>query len=119
MQNRARAVITLPVHEHLYQLHPGEDPALIDGHLLVVLLDGGSLSNAFYDYCVRRVIGLSDKAEFQMALVPADDFPEFRDRASDMPALFHFACGVEKSREFGVDDCLEFFREFIANNRRQ
>ena len=107
------------MHEHLCQLLPGEDPALTDGHLLIVLLDGSDLSNAYYDYCVRRVVALSDKAEFQMALAPSDDFPNLAARASEFPALFHFVCGIEDDYAIGVDDCLEFLREFIINNKRQ
>ena len=107
------------MHDHLCQLLPGEDPALSDGHLLVVLLDGGNLSNLFYDYCVRRVEALSYQFEFQMAIAPANDFPKLAARASEFPALFHFSCGVEKDYAYGVDDCLGLLTEFIANNKRQ
>ncbi len=77
------------------------------------------MSDAFADYCTRRIVRLTDKAEFQMALVNAVDFPILMQRAPEIPALFHYSSGVEKSRVTGIDDCLEFFREFILNNSRQ
>lgn len=108
-----------PVHEHFCELLPEEDPTLIDGHLLVVLLDGSQLSGAFAEYCERRVTRLSDRAEFQMALVDASDFKTLARRSSEFPAIFHFACGREARLVVGIDDCLEFLREFILNNKRQ
>ena len=115
----ASAGISLCVYDHFCELSPGFEPSLIDGHLLVVLLDDSALSDAFADYCERRIVRLSDKAEFQIAMVSSIDFPLLDRRASDLPAIFHFACGVENERSFGVDDCMEFLREFILNNQRQ
>jgi len=107
------------VYEHLCELTPGENLQDIDGHLIVVLLDDSDLSEAFAEHCERRVTGLSDKAEFSLALARAEDFRALSRRALEFPALFHFACGVENARMAGVDDCLEFLREFILNNMRQ
>lgn len=106
------------MHEHFYDLLPGEDPSEIDGHLLVVLLDSSQVSDAFAEYCERRIVRLSDRAEFQIAMVDADNFPSMKKNARDFPALFHFSCGKETRRNHGVDDSLDYLKEFIINNLR-
>ena len=115
----ALGVIRHAVHEHFCDLSPDEEPSVHDGHFLVVVLDGGQLSDAFAEYCERRVLRLSDKAEFQIAMVAAADFPRLSNRAPEFPALYHFSFGKERKRAYGLDDCLDFLREFILNNKRQ
>jgi hypothetical protein len=107
------------VYEHFCELLPGDDPALIDGHMLVVLLDDSSLSEAFAEYCEKRITRLSDKSDFQIAIVTAGDFPDLSRRVLEFPATLHYTFGVVRSRVFGVDDCLEFLNEFILNNTRR
>lgn len=92
---------------------------MIDGHLLVILLDGSRLSDAFAEYCEARITRLSDKSEFQIAIVMDGDFPELVKNVQEFPALFHYRFGAARSRMFGIDDCLEFLTEFILNNTRQ
>lgn len=107
------------MHEHFYELTPGEHLSGVDGHLLVLVLDGTDISGSLADYCERRVLRLSDRAEFHMAFVKAEDFPLLVRGAPELPALFHFVSDVERNRSFGLDDCLDFFKEFILNNMRQ
>lgn len=107
------------MHEHFYELSPGDDPTLIDGHLLVVLLDDSRISDAFAEYCETRIIRLSDKSEFQIAIVSESDFPNLSRKSQEFPAIFHYRFGVVRSRVFGVDECLEFLPEFILNNTRR
>lgn len=107
------------MHEHFCELLPGDDPALIDGHLLVVLLDDSRLSDAFAEYCETRITRLNDKSEFQIAIVSISDFPDLSRNAQEFPALLHYRFGALKSRVYGVDDCLELLQEFILNNTRK
>lgn len=107
------------MHEHFCELLPGDDPISIDGHLLVVLLDSSSLSDAFAEYCEKRIIRLTDKSEFEIAIVMDSDFPDLAKKAKEFPAILHYSFGSERSRVNGIDDCLEFLTEFILNNTRK
>lgn len=100
----------------LYDLSPYEDLSDIDGHLLVLVSDGGALSLEFERNFHRRVCRLDDASEFHAAVVRDAEFPHIQ-VPDDMPALFHFLGGRQKNMVAGVDDCEDFLEEFIENNR--
>jgi mono/diheme cytochrome c family protein len=65
----------------------------------------------------RQVARLDDSSEFLLATRPAALFPQLQQKAQDMPALFHFLDGKSCAVCHGVDDCVEFFEEFVIANR--
>jgi hypothetical protein len=101
----------------IYDLHPDENIAEVDGHLLILLLGSHSDADSLSDYISRRVERLDDASEFQIAIVESSDFVALTLKQMDVPILLHFADGRERSRHEGIDDCVEFFDEFVISNR--
>jgi hypothetical protein len=107
------------VFELIYQLTPEEKISDIDGHLLVFIRGADPMSELLADRLTDKVVRLSDASEFQIAFVDAGDRPVLSERAPEFPALFHFCNGKVVTEVCGVDDCLEFFDEFVLANRQR
>lgn len=103
--------------DQFYDLSPHEDTGDIDGHLLVFVLDGSVVADAFGNAVRQRVARLNDMSEFLVALVRDRDFPSMIEDCDELPAVFHLLRGVRKGRAAGIDDCMDFLEEFIENNR--
>jgi hypothetical protein len=101
----------------LYDLSPDEDISLVGGHLLVVITDDTPLSTAVADHMENQIARLDDSSEFLIATRSAAMFPQLKQKAQDIPALFHFLDGKLRAVCHGVDDCVEFFEEFVIANR--
>lgn len=101
----------------IYDLHPDESIAEVDGHLLVLLLGPLPDSQSLSDYVYRKVERLDDSSEFQIAIVESADFPVLSGAKATVPVLVHFAYGQERDRVEGIDDCVDFFDEFVISNR--
>lgn len=101
----------------LYDLTPDECITHIEGHLLVLVLDDDRLSDAVASFIEARLSRLDDASEFRLAMCRATLFPLLKQRTQELPALLHFLEGKPISVDNGVDDCVEFFEEFVIANR--
>ena len=105
--------------ELIYQLTPDERISDIDGHFLVLVSGTDRLSELLADRLTRDVLRLNDTSEFHIAFIGAAERPPLSQRAPEFPALFHFCNGRTVTEVCGVDDCLEFFEEFVLANRQR
>lgn len=103
--------------DSIYQLSPEEKISDIEGHLLVFVRGSDHMSELVAERLSARVGRLSETSHFQIAFIDADQRPTLTKRAPEFPALFHFRDGRTMTEVFGVDDCMEFFTEFILTNR--
>lgn len=105
----------------IYDLAPGEGPGCIDGHLLVLVYDRTDrVSSLVSDRLYNRVVRLDDSSEFLYSAITTSreegDAFAFVPAAS-LPALLHYVGGRLNDAAYGVDDCLDFFDEFVLANR--
>jgi hypothetical protein len=101
----------------IYDLMPGEDVTTLDGQMLVLLMGRCTFCYKLGDHIQKKVERLDDASEFQIAIVESDDFPELNKHNTDEPLLIHFLDGKESNRVEGIDDCIDFFDEFVMNNK--
>ena len=105
--------------DSIYQLCSDEKISDIEGHMLVFVRGADRMSELVADRLSARVGRLSDSSHFQIAFIDADQRPTLTQRAPELPALFHFREGQLRTEVFGVDDCLEFFTEFVLTKRQK
>jgi hypothetical protein len=105
----------------IYEFAPEEGPAGMDGHLLVFVFDPeDGVSSLVADRLHQRVVRLDDSSEFAYASVEAsleNQQSEFVTSSSSLPSLLHYVSGNLRDAASGVDDCIEFFEEFVLANR--
>lgn len=102
----------------IYDLSPDENISEIDGHLLVlVYTPGDQLAALVADRLYNRVARLDDASEFQFALVASPGLYGFVSVALELPSIYHFYGGRVVESAGGVDECLDFFDEFVIANR--
>lgn len=100
-----------------YELLPEEDIESIDGCLLVVALGSDGDSDILKDYCVRKVERLRSRREFMVTIVEARYFKGF-DVADGLPSMSQFEDGKRVEFVTGIDDCVEFFDEFLSTQKK-
>lgn len=101
----------------IYDLSPSEGITCIEGHLLILVTDDSALSEDVKSLLEGKVKELDDTSEFWIAFAPADQFQYLSDKVLEFPALFHFLEGKLRECSHGADDCVEFFEEFVEDNR--
>jgi hypothetical protein len=101
----------------IYDLSPSEGITCIEGHLLILVTDASSISEAVESLLESKIRKLDDTSEFWMAFAPADKFLELSAKVCEFPALFHFVEGTMRESSHGADDCVEFFEEFVEANK--
>jgi hypothetical protein len=91
---------------------------LDDRQALVVIHDQSTDSDLLREHVIRQTAILDDRSEFWLVLV-AETHPELDLRLVPrlLPALHHFSFGHLVETVTGLDDCLEFFQEFLILNR--
>jgi hypothetical protein len=89
-----------------------------DRQALVVIYDQSTDSDLLRAQVIRQTAMLDDRSEFWLVLV-SETHPELDLRLvpRHLPAMHHFSFGRLIETVTGLDDCLEFFQEFIIVNR--
>ncbi len=103
--------------EHIYEMYPDETPDSVDGALLLLVCDESPDSNFVREHLTERATRFKGSSEFVLAVVDTDHGSAEKVAADEYPALFHFVSGTLRETSQGMDDCLEFYAEFVRDQK--
>lgn len=103
--------------EHVYEMYPDETPESVDGVLLLLVCDDAPDSICVSDHIVDRATRFKGASEFVVSVVEPSHGCAKGLAADEYPALFHFVSGTLRETTQGMDDCLEFYAEFVRDKK--